>query len=112
MTRNILRIPMFAVALFPGFAVAENLDAIRAQTASALASADYVRKHCPNRKIDDGKLTSLVKRSKWSLDQLRADESYEEQHLVLQTMHKDKGPAIICLVISKAHGGYARGVIQ
>ncbi len=47
----------------PAQAVAAESTALQAQLASALASADYAAKHCPNLKVDRQRIQSLVARS-------------------------------------------------
>lgn len=106
------RFAALLVLLFSNHAMAENLDAIRAQTAGVLASVDFARDHCPHRRINQTRLDQLVKRSKWSLDQLKADESYTDQQNALRHVQKDKGADMVCLVLRAAHGGYARGVFE
>lgn len=86
-------------------------EAIQAQVAGAMASADYAAKKCPNLQIDQGKIDSLVKRSGKTVAELKASEDYAEQRDVLAEMAKGKQAPMICMVLHSAHGGYARGVI-
>lgn len=87
-------------------------DAIQAQVAAAMASADYATNHCPNIMIDEAKLKSLVKRSGKSIEALKASEEYADQQGVLVEMAKGKQAPLICIVLPSAHGGYARGIIK
>jgi len=87
-------------------------EAIEAQLGSALASADFAAKNCPNLAINDDKVQELLKRIKKTAADLRAGEDYDDQHRVVQQLDKQQGRAMICMVLPSAHGGYARGVIQ
>lgn len=87
-------------------------EAIEAQLGSALASADFAAKNCPNLSVNDDKVQELLKRIKKSAADLRAGEDYDEQRTVVQQLEKQQGRAMICMVLPSAHGGYARGVIQ
>ena len=89
-----------------------DLEALIAQTASTLASADYAAKNCPNLKIDETKLADLVKRSGKSRAELPADEDYEDQVNALRGVEQTSGKAMVCSVLPSAHGGYGRGVIR
>lgn len=87
-------------------------EAIEAQLGSALASADFAAKNCPNLNVNDGKVQELLKRIQKTAADLRAGEDYEDQRNVVQQLEKQKGSAMICMVLPSANGGYARGVIQ
>ncbi|KRC23614.1 hypothetical protein [Acidovorax sp. Root217] len=87
-------------------------EAIEAQLGSALESADFAAKNCPNLAINDDKVQELLKRIKKTAADLRAGEDYDDQHRVVQQLDKQQGRAMICMVLPSAHGGYARGVIQ
>lgn len=87
-------------------------EAIEAQLGSALASADYAAKNCPNLGINDDKVQELLKRIGKTAADLRAGEDYEDQRNVVQQLDKQHGRAMICAMVPSAHGGYARGVIQ
>lgn len=89
----------------------DEKDAIQAQLASALASADYAAKRCPNLQIDSEKIAELTKRSGKTVAELRKSEDYEEQRDVIASMASGKQAPMICIVLPSAHGGYARGVI-
>jgi len=91
---------------------ATDLEALIAQTASTMASADYATKNCPNLKIDDTKLSDLVKRSGKTRAELRADEDYEDQVNALRGVEQSSGKTMVCSVLSSAHGGYGRDVIR
>lgn len=102
------------LALLCGAAHADvtEAEAIEAQLGSALASADFAAKNCPNLSVNDDKVQDLLKRIKKSAADLRAGEDYDEQRTVVQQLDKQQGRAMICMVLPSAHGGYARGVIQ
>jgi hypothetical protein len=93
------------------YADATEQEAIQAQTASAMASAAYAAKKCPNLRVDQAKIDSLVARSGKTAEQLIASEEYIDQRDVILSMEKGKQGAMICLVLHRAHGGYGRGVI-
>ena len=103
-----------SLALSLGAARAEvtEQEAIQAQLASAMASADYAASKCPSLVIDRQKIESLTKRSGMTPAQLKASEDYVEQRDVIASLEKGKPAAMICYALSKAHGGYARGVIS
>lgn len=103
-----------SLALLCGTAHADvtEAEAIEAQLGSALASADFAAKNCPNLTINDDKVQELLKRIKKTAADLRAGEDYEDQDKVVQQLNKQQGRAMICMVLPSAHGGYARGVIQ
>ena len=103
-----------SLALLGGTAHADvtEAEAIEAQLGSALASADFAAKNCPNLNVNDDKVQELLKRIKKTAADLRAGEDYEDQRNVVQQLEKQQGRAMICLVLPSAHGGYARGVIQ
>lgn len=117
LTRN-LKLPSFCavamLALSFGAAHAEvtEQEAIQAQLASAMASADYAAAKCPSLAIDRQKIESLTRRSGMTPAQLKASEDYVEQRDVIAGLEKGKPVAMICYALSKAHGGYARGVIS
>ena len=83
-------------------------DAIAAQLGSALGSADFASKHCPNIAIDTSRIDELAKRAKQTPEQLRKGENYAEQRDVVE----QHGNAMVCMLLPKAHGGFARGVLQ
>lgn len=105
---------LLCTALLCGTAHADvtEAEAIEAQLSSALASADYAAKNCPNLSINDDKVQELLKRIKKTAAELRAGEDYEDQRNVVQQLDKQHGRAMICTMVPSAHGGYARGVIQ
>ncbi|MFB9240602.1 hypothetical protein IV454_25555 [Massilia antarctica] len=86
-------------------------EAIQAQVAGAMASADYASAHCPNVKIDKERLDSQVKRSGMSADQLRASEDYADQRQVIESIASTDKAAMLCILLPKAHGGYGRGIV-
>ncbi len=86
-------------------------EAIQAQLASALASADYATKKCPNLLIDHARINALVDRSGKTLTELKASEDYTEQRDVILGMEKGKQAGLICFALPRAHGGYGRGII-
>lgn len=90
---------------------ASEQEAIQAQLAGALASADYAKQKCPMLTVDQDKINSLLKRSGKTTAELKASEDYAEQRDVIAELAKSPQAALICFALSKAHGGYARGVI-
>lgn len=113
--RRIARLATVSVVLWlpalPVCAEVSDLDALRAQMSSTLASADYARKKCPNLTIDEERLQEQVSRSGLTLAALRATEEYAEQRDVIIAMEKTDQAPTICVVLPLAHGGYGRGVI-
>ena len=101
------------LCLTAGSALAEvtRRDAIEAQTASALASADYAQRHCPALRIGWQRVEQNLKSIKSTIEGLRRTESYEEQAAALESVEKQHGRAMVCTVLPSAHGGYGRGVI-
>ena len=79
---------------------------------SALASADFAARNCPQLGINEGKVEELLKRIPKTAADLRAGEDYDEQRTVIAQLEKQQGRAMICMVLPSAHGGYARGVIH
>ncbi|RYG12563.1 MAG: hypothetical protein EON92_07950 [Burkholderiales bacterium] len=104
---------LLALASWAGSAHAEvtEQEAIQAQLASAMASADYAATKCPSLVIDRQKIESLTRRSGMTPAQLKASEDYVEQRDVIASLDKSKPVAMICYALSRAHNGYARGVI-
>lgn len=90
----------------------DNHDALVAQTASTLASADYARKNCPNLQVDEAALSKLIQRTGSGADALRKNADYIEQRDVLRDMAQGKQAALICVVLPSAHGGYGRDIIN
>ncbi|HEX8613526.1 MAG TPA: hypothetical protein VF800_19780 [Telluria sp.] len=90
--------------------VAEQ-EAIQAQVAGAMASADYAKAHCPNLTIDKERLDSQVKRSGMTADQLRASEDYADQRQVIESIASTDKAVMLCVLLPKAHGGYGRGIL-
>ncbi len=86
-------------------------DAIEAQTASALASADYAERHCPSLRLGQDRLEKNLREIKGTLAGLRATESYAEQVAALRSVEQSHGRAMVCVVLPKAHGGYGRGIV-
>ena len=101
-----------ALSLTPAFAEVSDQEAITAQLGSALGSADFASQHCPDIGIDQGKIDALAKRAKQTPEQLRKGEDYGEQRDVVAAMAKQHGNAMVCALLPKAHGGFARGVLQ
>ncbi|KAF0812556.1 hypothetical protein IGB42_02845 [Andreprevotia sp. IGB-42] len=87
-------------------------EAIQSQVGSVMASADYAARKCPNLHIDQARLQALIKRSGMSAEALRRGEDYAEQRDVLESLGKSEQAAMLCSVLSSAHGGYARGIIE
>jgi len=85
--------------------------AIEAQTATALASADYAERHCPSLRLGQDKLDRNLREIRGTLAGLRATESYAEQVAALTSIEQSHGRAMVCIVLPKAHGGYGRGIV-
>lgn len=107
----IVPVPVLCLAASPASAEVTRRDAIEAQTASALASADYAERHCPSLRIGWQRVEQNLKSIKGTIEGLRRTESYEEQVAALQSVEKQHGRAMVCTVLPSAHGGYGRGVI-
>lgn len=103
--------PIFCLAAGSALAEVSRRDAIEAQTASALASADYAQRLCPSLRIGWQRIEQNLKSIKGTIEGLRRTESYEEQVAALQSVEKQQGRAMVCMVLPSAHGGYGRGVI-
>jgi hypothetical protein len=110
--KNLFFASITSLALSASAHAATDLEALTAQTASTLASADFARGKCKNIKIDEDKLASLIKRTGKSVDELRKDEDYADQVNALKGVEKDKGATMVCMVLPMAHGGYGRGVLN
>ncbi|WP_336814484.1 hypothetical protein [Bosea sp. MMO-172] len=104
-------VPVLFLAARPALAEVTRRDAIEAQTASALASADYAERHCPSLRIGRQRIEQNLKSIKGTVEGLRRTESYEEQVAALQSVEKQHGRAMVCTVLPSAHGGYGRGII-
>jgi hypothetical protein len=104
-------LPIFCLVATPTLADVSRRDAIEAQTASALASADYAQRHCPSLRIGWQRVEQNLKSIKGTIEGLRRTESYAEQVTALQSVEKQHGRAMVCTVLPSAHGGYGRGVI-
>jgi hypothetical protein len=102
---------LLAAAALPGSVLANDRDAIIAQTASALASADYAEKHCRRLRIDDDLIKENAREAETTVEALRADESYADQVAALDSVTKSNGSAMVCMLLPSAHGGLARGII-
>ena len=115
---NILRITpwhlLLCTALMYGNAHADvtEEEAIEAQLGSALASADFAAKNCPNLAVHDDVVQNQLRKIKKTAADLRAGEEYEDQRNVVHQLEKQHGRAMICVLLPSAHGGYGRGVIQ
>jgi hypothetical protein len=70
------------------YADATEQEAIQAQTASAMASAAYAAKKCPNLRVDQAKIDSLVARSGKTAEQLIASEEYIDQRDVILSIER------------------------
>ena len=102
---------LVALAL-PALADVEEREAIQAQLAAAMASADYAAKNCPKLRIDQAKIDALTARSGMSAAELRASEDYVEQRDVIRALETDQPRALLCALLPDAHGGYARDIIS
>ncbi len=105
---------VLCAALWHGAARADvtEAQAIEAQLGAALASADFAARNCPGLVVNDEKVQALLQRISKSAAEVRAGEDYEDQRAVVEQVEKQKGRAMVCMVLPSAHGGYARGVIQ
>jgi len=104
-------IPVLCLVTAPAFADVTRRDAIEAQTASALASADYAQRHCPSLRIGWQRVEQNLKSIDGTVEGLRRTESYEEQDTALRSAEKQHGRAMVCMLLPSAHGGYGRGII-
>lgn len=118
MEGDAMRPELFAVVMLAGgfattAAQAEvtRRDAIEAQTATALASADYAERHCPSLRVGQDRLDRNLREIKGTLAGLRASESYAEQVAALASIEQSHGRAMVCVALPKAHGGYGRGIV-
>ncbi|MBA4220859.1 hypothetical protein [Bosea sp. (in: a-proteobacteria)] len=113
MRPKLFAVIMLLAALAATAAQAEvtRRDAIEAQTATALASADYAERHCPSLRLGQDKLDRNLREIKGTLAGLRATESYAEQVAALASIEQSHGRAMVCVVLPKAHGGYGRGIV-
>lgn len=108
--RRLISVAVLAAWCGPAFAD-DRTDAIIAQTAAALASADFARKHCPKVRIDDGLIAGNAAEAGVTVDALRADEAYDDQAVALQSVVKQNGAVMVCVLLPSAHGGLARGIL-
>lgn len=113
-----MRLGIFACVILAGALAATasqadvtRRDAIEAQTASALASADYAGRHCPSLRLGQDKLDRNLREIKGTLAGLRATESYAEQVAALRSVEQSHGRAMVCTVLPGAHGGFGRGIV-
>lgn len=104
-------VPVLCLVASQALAEISRRDAIEAQTASALASADYAEQRCPSLRIGWQRVEQNLKSIKGTIEGLRRTESYGEQVAALQAVEKQHGRAMVCTVLPSAHGGYGRGVI-
>lgn len=118
MEGDVMRLKLFAVAMLAGALAAtasqaevSRRDAIEAQTASALASADYAERHCPSLRLGQDRLDRNLREIKGTLAGLRATESYAEQVAALRSVEQSHGRAMVCVLLPKTHGGYGRGIV-
>ena len=93
-------------------AESDEVEAIRAQLAAAMASSDYAQKKCPNLELDLQAMAELTQRSGLTAAELRKTEDYEEQRDVIASMASGKQAGMICMALPMAHGGYASGLIE
>ncbi len=113
MSRLVLPVALATLLFSPIESAASDRDANIAQTASALASADYARRHCPRIKIDDSVIEENAADADTTVAALREDESYKEQVVALKSVEAQSGRSMVCLVLPAAHsGGYAAGIID
>lgn len=113
MRSEFFAVTMLVAVLTATTALAEvtRRDAIEAQTATALASADYAERHCPSLRLGQDRLDKNLREIKGTLAGLRATESYAEQVAALASIEQSHGRAMVCVVLPKAHGGYGRGIV-
>ncbi|RSZ60660.1 hypothetical protein HF313_18840 [Massilia atriviolacea] len=102
---------VLAASCGAALADATEQEAIQAQVAAAMASADYAAANCPKLTVDKERLESQVKRSGMSADQLRASEDYDDQRQVIKSIAGTDKAAMLCILLPKAHGGYGRGIV-
>lgn len=101
-----------AASAAPAYAEVTDQEALEAQTASVLASVVFAEKHCPALTIDQAKLASLIERTGKTRESLMEHEDYIDQRDVIEAMSKQHPAGMLCSALSKAHGGYGRGVIS
>lgn len=101
------------LASFAGAALADvtEQDAIQAQVAGAMASADYATANCPNLTVDQERLAEQIKKSGKTAEQLRAAEEYAEQRDVIKGIAATDKALMLCVLLPRAHGGYGRGIV-
>ncbi|NHZ81715.1 hypothetical protein F2P44_20910 [Massilia sp. CCM 8695] len=101
------------LALSAGAALADvtEQEAIQAQVAGAMASADYAAAKCPKLGVDKERLAEQIKKSGKTAEQLRATEDYADQRNVVETMAKGEKGFMVCMLLARAHGGYGRGIV-
>lgn len=106
-------ITVLAALFFSTLAHAEltEQEAIQAQLASALASADYAERNCPDLRINTDRIAELQTQSGMSLEDLKASEDYIEQRDVILSVVQDQPKSLVCALLVQAHGGYGRGII-
>ena len=109
--RDLTAILAAVVVVASAHAGTTEQEAIQAQLASALASADYAQRKCPNLTIDQTRIDAVLKTSGKTIAELKASEDYAEQRDVILSMEKGKQAHIICTVLPSAHGGFGRGII-
>lgn len=99
-------------ALAGGACADDRRDALIAQTAAAMASADFARRHCRNVLIDDALISENASEAGVTLDALRSDDSYADQAEALEMVANQNGRTMVCVLLPSAHGGMARGIIS
>lgn len=110
----LLHAPLVAVfaALTHGAIADDRKDALMAQTAAAMASADFARRHCPNIAVDTELINQNASDAGVTEDALRSDESYADQAAALESVAEQNGRTMVCVLLPSAHGGLARGIIS
>lgn len=99
------------LALSVSAAADDHKDAVVAQTAAALASADFAKRHCPNIRIDDALIAENAAEAEVTVEALRADESYTDQAAAVASVEKENGSVMVCMLLPSAHNGLARGIL-
>ncbi len=87
-------------------------DSIRAGAASALAAADYARKHCPRLRIDDAALDPILVRLGTSIDALRQEPDYADQERAMIWIDDYAQPGTACDGLTETFEYRADGLIR
>lgn len=87
-------------------------DSTRSGLASALATADYAREHCPRLRIDESALAPALAALDLSLETLREDPDYVDQAQAMASVHEGYGPEMACQGLPELTEYRADGLIR